>query len=50
MKKDVLQYANCWEDADIILSALNVKKDRKYLSVSSAGDNTLSDNVQDIVQ
>ncbi|MEK6744136.1 MAG: DUF3419 family protein [Nitrospirota bacterium] len=42
MKKDALQYANCWEDADILLLALNVRTNGTYLSVSSAGDNTLS--------
>lgn len=39
---DVVRYANCWEDADILLKALEVRRDGFYLSVSSAGDNTLS--------
>lgn len=39
---DFVRYANCWEDADILLEALEVKKGGVYLSVSSAGDNTFS--------
>ncbi|MCU0572399.1 MAG: BtaA family protein [Syntrophobacteraceae bacterium] len=39
---DFVRYANCWEDADILLEALQVRKGGLYLSVSSAGDNTLS--------
>jgi len=38
---DIVRYANCWEDADILLPALAVKEGGIYLSVSSAGDNTL---------
>jgi S-adenosylmethionine-diacylglycerol 3-amino-3-carboxypropyl transferase len=37
-----LRYANCWEDADILLKALEIKIGGIYLSVCSAGDNTLS--------
>jgi S-adenosylmethionine-diacylglycerol 3-amino-3-carboxypropyl transferase len=39
---DFVRYANCWEDADILLEALDVRKGGFYLSVSSAGDNALS--------
>jgi S-adenosylmethionine-diacylglycerol 3-amino-3-carboxypropyl transferase len=39
---DLIRYANCWEDADILLQALEIKPSGTYLSVSSAGDNTLS--------
>ena len=39
---DIVRYANCWEDADILLSALEIKPDGFYLSVCSGGDNTLS--------
>jgi S-adenosylmethionine-diacylglycerol 3-amino-3-carboxypropyl transferase len=39
---DFVRYANCWEDADILLKALHVRNDGTYLSVSSAGDNTFS--------
>ncbi len=37
-----VQYANCWEDADILLEALSVKKGGSYLSIASSGDNTFS--------
>jgi S-adenosylmethionine-diacylglycerol 3-amino-3-carboxypropyl transferase len=39
---DLVRYANCWEDADVLLQALEIKPSGTYLSVSSAGDNTLS--------
>jgi S-adenosylmethionine-diacylglycerol 3-amino-3-carboxypropyl transferase len=39
---DLVRYANCWEDADILLQALEIRPEGAYLSVSSAGDNTLS--------
>lgn len=39
---DLIRYANCWEDADILLAALAIKPDGTYLSVCSGGDNTLS--------
>jgi hypothetical protein len=39
---DFIRYANCWEDADILLRALDVKEGGVYLSIASAGDNTLS--------
>jgi S-adenosylmethionine-diacylglycerol 3-amino-3-carboxypropyl transferase len=39
---DLIRYANYWEDADILLQALEIKPEGSYLSVSSAGDNTLS--------
>lgn len=37
-----IRYAQCWEDADILLKALNVKPGDVCLSVASAGDNSLS--------
>ena len=37
-----LRYALCWEDADILLEALNIKPDFTCLSIASAGDNTLA--------
>jgi S-adenosylmethionine-diacylglycerol 3-amino-3-carboxypropyl transferase len=40
--KDVVRYANCWEDSEIILKALKVKEKGEYLSISSAGDIVLS--------
>ena len=39
---DLVRYANCWEDADVLLQALEIKPTGFYLSVASAGDNTLS--------
>lgn len=39
---DRIRYANCWEDADVLLAALSVKRGGCYLSVASAGDNTFS--------
>lgn len=39
---DLVRYANCWEDADVLLPALDVRKGGVYLSIASAGDNTLS--------
>lgn len=37
-----IRYAQCWEDADILLKALGVKAGDVCLSVASAGDNSLS--------
>lgn len=37
-----IRYAQCWEDADILLEALDVKAGDVCLSVASAGDNSLS--------
>jgi len=37
-----LRYAQCWEDADILLEALNVRPGCTCLSIASAGDNTLA--------
>lgn len=37
-----IRYAQCWEDADILLKALDVGVDDVCLSIASAGDNTLS--------
>jgi len=39
---DFIRYANCWEDADILLQSLNIKKNGIYLSIASAGDNSFS--------
>jgi S-adenosylmethionine:diacylglycerol 3-amino-3-carboxypropyl transferase len=38
----ILRYAQCWEDADILLEALGVQPGHVVLSVAAAGDNTLS--------
>ncbi|MCM8814178.1 MAG: BtaA family protein [Candidatus Omnitrophica bacterium] len=39
---DRIRYANCWEDADVLVSALQVKKGGAYCSIASAGDNALA--------
>ena len=36
-----VRYANCWEDADILIDALD-PRDRHCLSIGSAGDNSFS--------
>jgi len=37
-----IRYAQCWEDADILLDALDIKPGGVCVSVASAGDNSLS--------
>lgn len=37
-----LRYAQCWEDADVLLEALDVRPGQVCLSIASAGDNTLA--------
>lgn len=37
-----IRYAQCWEDADILLDALCVQPHHTCLSIASAGDNTLA--------
>lgn len=39
---DTIRYANCWEDADVLLPALDLKASGNYLSIASAGDNSFS--------
>ncbi|MBF0452400.1 MAG: DUF3419 family protein [Candidatus Magnetomorum sp.] len=39
---DFIRYANCWEDADLLLEALSIKQGSKCLSICSSGDNSLS--------
>jgi len=41
-KFDLVRYANCWEDADILCEALLPRPGKKILSIASAGDNTLA--------
>ena len=38
----LLRYAQCWEDADILLDALGVQPREICVSIASAGDNSLS--------
>ncbi|MBX3373211.1 MAG: DUF3419 family protein [Phycisphaeraceae bacterium] len=42
-----VRYAQCWEDADVLLEALAVRPGDTCLSIASAGDNTLSLLVHD---
>ena len=37
-----IRYAQCWEDADVLLDALDIQTGEVCLSIGSAGDNTLS--------
>jgi S-adenosylmethionine-diacylglycerol 3-amino-3-carboxypropyl transferase len=37
-----LHYAQCWEDGDIMLEALDVRPGQVCLSIASGGDNTLA--------
>ncbi len=37
-----LRYAQCWEDADVLLGALDIQPGHVCLSIASAGDNTLA--------
>ena len=37
-----IRYAQCWEDADILLQALNIQPGDTCLAIASAGDNALA--------
>jgi S-adenosylmethionine-diacylglycerol 3-amino-3-carboxypropyl transferase len=37
-----IRYANCWEDADVLVRSLAPLRGARCLSIASAGDNTLS--------
>jgi len=39
---DRIRYAQCWEDADVLLQASRPDPEDTFLSVASAGDNTLA--------
>lgn len=39
---DLIRYANCWEDADILCEALRPHPGARILCVASAGDNALA--------
>lgn len=45
--QSILRYAQCWEDADVLLEGLDVQPGQVCLSIASAGDNTLSLLVRD---
>lgn len=38
----ILRYANCWEDADVLLKALDLKGGERILCIASGGDNALA--------
>lgn len=44
---EIIRYANCWEDADILLAGLAPAPGSKVLSIGSAGDNSFSFLVTD---
>lgn len=46
-KFDFIRYASCWEDADILLEALDIKPGHNCISIGSAGDNSISMLVYD---
>jgi S-adenosylmethionine-diacylglycerol 3-amino-3-carboxypropyl transferase len=51
-KFDYLRYAQVWEDADVLLEALDIQEDGTYLSIASAGDNAfamLSKNPKEVI-
>lgn len=39
---DFIRYANCWEDAAVLLKGLSPQKKGRILSIGSAGDNSFS--------
>jgi S-adenosylmethionine-diacylglycerol 3-amino-3-carboxypropyl transferase len=39
---DLIRYANCWEDADILCEALRPHSGARVLSIASSGDNALA--------
>lgn len=47
---DELRYGMCWEDADILLSGLEVRPGDRCVSIASAGDNTLGLLLRDPAQ
>jgi len=42
VKHDLIRYANCWEDADLLIEALQIQEGDNVLSIGSAGDNSFS--------
>lgn len=39
---DIVRYAQCWEDADILVQALVQRPGQTFVSIASAGDNSLA--------
>ncbi len=42
VRHDYIRYANCWEDADMLLKGLDIKSGDRVFSIASAGDNSFS--------
>lgn len=40
--ESLLRYAQCWEDADVLVDALDVRPGHTCVSIASAGENSLS--------
>ena len=41
-KFDIIRYSQVWEDAEILLEALEIKEEDNILSIASAGENVIS--------
>ena len=39
---DFIRYSNCWEDPEVLIGGLGIRPGGDYLSITSAGDNTLA--------
>lgn len=39
---DIVRYAQCWEDADVLVGAMHARAGQTFVSIASAGDNTLA--------
>jgi S-adenosylmethionine-diacylglycerol 3-amino-3-carboxypropyl transferase len=42
MSKQRIQYSQCWEDPELVLEALKLRRGDRVLSITSGGDNTLA--------
>ncbi len=42
MKNQPIRYAQCWEDAEVLLDALQIQPHHTCLAIASAGDNALA--------
>ncbi|MBD79217.1 MAG: S-adenosylmethionine--diacylglycerol 3-amino-3-carboxypropyl transferase [Crocinitomicaceae bacterium] len=47
IRHNYIRYANCWEDADVLLDGLQVQPNDRVFSIGSAGDNSFSLLVND---
>ena len=41
-KFDIIRYAQVWEDAEVLLEALDINENDNILSIASAGENAIS--------